>query len=89
MPKIQIEITIDDVTMMQAIAAYILNSGGRTPKKREVVTRSTLPLDYQAARAARVFERLKLLGLVQHHLNGHCELTSQGKSALRRAVATD
>lgn len=82
MPQILITLTEDDVTMMKAIEAYIEKSGGRTPKKREVVTKDCLARDYQGTRAARVFERLKLLGIVDHSLNGHCQLTAQGKQAL-------
>jgi len=82
MPQILITITDDDITMMKAIEAFIEKYGGRTPKKREVVTSSSLARDYKGTRAARVFERLKLLGLVDHSLNGHCQLTEQGKQAL-------
>lgn len=79
--KISITITDDDVTIMKAIEAYI-QTNGRTPKKREVVTCSILDRDYKGTRATRVFERLKLLGLVDHNLNGHCQLTAQAKQAL-------
>lgn len=81
MRQILITITDDDVTIMKAIEAYV-QTNGRTPKKREVVTCSSLDRDYKGSRAARVFERLKLLGLVDHNLNGHCQLTEQGKQAL-------
>lgn len=82
MPQILITLTDDDITVMKAIEAYIEKSGGRTPKKREVVINGCLARDYKGTRAARVFERLKLLGIVDHNLNGHCQLTEQGKQAL-------
>lgn len=78
--RITITITDDDVTLIRAIDAFI-QANGRTPKKREVVTCSVLDRDYKGTRAARVFERLKLLGLVDHNINGHCTLTEQGKQA--------
>lgn len=82
MPK-QITITIsdDDITLIRAIDAFI-KANGRTPKKREVVTCSVLDRDYKGTRAARVFERLKLLGLIEHNINGHCTVTAQGNQAL-------
>lgn len=82
MPQILITLTDDDIAMMKAIEAFIEKTAGRTPKKREVVTCDCLPRDYKGTRAARVFERQKLLGIVDHSLNGHCRLTDQGKQAL-------
>lgn len=79
---IEIIITDDDVTVMKAIEVY-MQEHGHSPKKREVVTCTCLDRDYKGARAAKVFERLKLLGLVDHSLNGHCRLTSQGTNALK------
>lgn len=79
---IEIIITDDDVKVLKAIEAYI-HEHGCSPKKREVVTCTCLDRDYKGARAAKVFERLKLLGLVDHYLNGHCRLTPQGTKALQ------
>ena len=79
---IVITLTKNDETMMKAIEAFI-QSNGRTPKKREVVVRECLPRDFKGTLAERVFERLKLLGVVEHSLNGHCWLTPQGKQAMR------
>ncbi len=79
--RITITITDDDIALIRAIDAFT-QTHGRTPKKREVVTCSVLDRDYKGTRAARVFERLKLLGLVDHNINGHCTLTAQGKHAL-------
>lgn len=80
--QISIFLTDDDVVMMKAIEAFI-QKHGRPPKKREVVTHDCLPRDFKASRAGRVFERLKLLGVIEHSLNGHCWLTPQGKQAMR------
>lgn len=80
--EITIILTKDDEAMMKAIEAFI-QKNGHTPKKREVVTRDCLPRDFKGSRAGRVFERLKLLGIIEHSLNGHCWLTPQGKQAMR------
>lgn len=80
--QILITLTDDDIKIMKAIEAYI-QEHGRSPKKREIVTCTCLDRDYKGARATRTFERLKLLGIVDHNLNGHCRLTPQGKEALQ------
>lgn len=79
---IRIHLTNDDEIMMKAIEAFI-QKYGHTPKKREVVTNDCLDRDFKGSRAGRVFERLKLLGIIEHNLNGHCWLTAQGKQAIR------
>lgn len=80
--QISIHLTDDDVKMMKAIETFI-QKNNVTPKKREVVTRDCLDRDFKGSRAGRVFERLKLLDIVEHSLNGHCWLTPQGKQAMR------
>ncbi len=77
--QILITLTADDVTMMQSIESFI-RQHNRTPKKREVS--GCLERDFKGTRGGRVFERLKLLGIVQHQANGHCALTQVGMDAL-------
>lgn len=80
--QIPILLTNDDITIIKAIDAFI-HQNERTPKKREVITRECLSRDFKGTRAERVFERLKLLGIIEHHLNGHCWLSPQGKLVMR------
>lgn len=77
--KIEVELTAEDLAMVETIKAWKRAHPHRTPRKHEIVFAYWQGSGRADMRGGRVFERLVLLGVIDHKRNGYCWLSEAFK----------
>ena len=83
--SVTVEIGPQEIDILRRIDAYLAQSRTRSPQKHEIVSTKQRHKSLNDLADIRRFERLVLLGLVEHARNGYCWLTTQGSLALAKA----
>lgn len=90
MPIVRVRLDDDDIRLLSAFGAYRAEHPTRSPKRREIENgygQFRFPSRFYNGRGGpRTFDRLKLLGLIEHSRNGHCWPTPLGLKALEAAL---
>jgi hypothetical protein len=79
--RIFYDLTANDVAVVNAIARYV-KEHQRTPKMWEVTGGKRYHCSPEHLPLRKAFERMVLLGMVEHSRNGHCHLTEKAEFAL-------
>lgn len=76
---VTVQLTNEDISVVRRIRDYQTKHNG-CPKKHEIVGYGTSHEDLTMRAMFKAFDRLKVLGIVEHRPSGLCRLTEQGRN---------
>jgi len=79
--QVTAEINQDDLTLLCVMTRYAADNS-RSPQRWEVLSAARRESQQPARIYERRFDRLKILGVIEHSRNGHCWLSEAGVAAL-------